>query len=66
MNTETPKTPAVEAEKTLTFADLGLSEVTLKYVAKKGYTTPSPIQAQVIPKLLNGDKDILGQAQTGT
>lgn len=49
-----------------TFKELGLSAQVLSAVEKKGYTTPSPIQAGVIPLLLNGDKDIIGQAQTGT
>jgi len=49
-----------------TFADLGLSANLLKAVEKKGFITPSPIQAGVIPLLLNGNKDIIGQAQTGT
>lgn len=49
-----------------TFADLGLSEAILAAIEKKGFEKPSPIQAGVIPLLLNGDKDIIGQAQTGT
>ncbi|MBU3068216.1 DEAD/DEAH box helicase [Aestuariicella sp. G3-2] len=47
------------------FADLGLAESVLKAVEAVGYETPSPIQAQAIPHLLEG-KDILGMAQTGT
>ena len=54
------------SENTLTFRDLGLSEKLLAAIEKKGYTTPSDIQAGVIPLLLTGDKDIIGQAQTGT
>jgi ATP-dependent RNA helicase DeaD len=53
-------------EKKITFADLGLSEKMLKKITAKGYEFPSAIQAWVIPLLLNGDKDIIGQAQTGT
>ena len=53
-------------EKILTFRDLGLTEKTLKPLEKKGFEQPSPIQALTIPALLNGDKDIIGQAQTGT
>jgi ATP-dependent RNA helicase DeaD len=49
-----------------TFADLGLSLDTLIALEKKGYTHPTPIQAGVIPLLLDGKKDIIGQAQTGT
>lgn len=47
------------------FSDLGLSEPVLKAVNQAGYETPSPIQAQSIPPLLEG-RDLLGQAQTGT
>lgn len=50
----------------ITFRDLGLSEDTLKSIEQKGYTTPSTIQAQVIPIALSTDKDIIGQAQTGS
>jgi len=53
-------------ENTTTFADLGLSAGILSALEKKGFKTPSPIQTGVIPLLLNGDKDIIGQAQTGT
>ncbi len=51
---------------TKTFNELGLSPQILKAVEAKGFTTPSPIQAGVIPLLLNGNRDIIGQAQTGT
>jgi len=47
------------------FADLGLSPAVLDAVSQVGYETPSPIQAECIPHILNGD-DILGIAQTGT
>jgi len=53
-------------ESQIKFSDLWLSEKTLKYIEAKGYKEPSPIQAWVIPLLLNWDKDIIGQAQTGT
>ena len=48
-----------------TFRDLALIEPLLKELDDVGYETPSPIQAQVIPHMLQG-KDVLGQAQTGT
>ena len=48
------------------FAALGLSEKTVKALAKKGFEEPSPIQALTIPVLLKGEKDVVGQAQTGT
>ena len=47
------------------FAELGLSEGLLKTLSEVGYETPSPIQAQCIPVLLEG-RDLIGQAQTGT
>lgn len=49
----------------ITFNDLGLSEELVNAVTKKGYTTPSPIQAKAIPAVLKGN-DILAAAQTGT
>ncbi|ESQ81147.1 DEAD/DEAH box helicase [Asticcacaulis sp. YBE204] len=48
-----------------TFKDLGLSPSLLATLDKEGYHTPTPIQAQAIPALLNG-QDLLGIAQTGT
>jgi len=47
------------------FLDLALTEPVLKAVESAGYETPSPIQAQIIPFMLDG-RDVLGQAQTGT
>lgn len=47
------------------FGDLGLPDFLLQTVEKLGYESPSPIQAQSIPILLEGT-DLLGQAQTGT
>ncbi len=48
------------------FSDLGLSKGLLKAIETKWYTKPSPIQAWVIPLLLNSKKDIIWQANTGT
>src|SRR3954467_3888297 len=48
-----------------TFADLGLSEPILDALQDVGYESPSPIQEQAIPPLLEG-RDVIGQAQTGT
>ena len=48
-----------------TFAKLNLNPKILSALEKKGYTTPTPIQAQAIPHLLE-NKDLLGIAQTGT
>ena len=49
----------------MSFESLGLSQPILQALALKEYTTPSPIQAQAIPTLLEG-RDLLGIAQTGT
>ena len=49
----------------MSFTSLGLSAPILKAVAQKGYDTPSPIQAQAIPAVLEG-KDVMAAAQTGT
>ena len=49
----------------MTFAHLGLAEPLVRALEAKGYTTPTPIQAQSIPILLEGG-DLLGIAQTGT
>lgn len=48
-----------------TFADLGIDGRVLAAVSDLGYETPSPIQAETIPLLLNG-RDVVGLAQTGT
>ena len=47
------------------FTDLGLSQPVLQALDMKGYTTPTPIQAQAIPPVLEG-RDLMGIAQTGT
>ncbi|WP_281645873.1 DEAD/DEAH box helicase [Parendozoicomonas sp. Alg238-R29] len=49
----------------MSFTSLGLSLPILKAVEDKGYKTPSPIQAQAIPAVLQG-KDVMAAAQTGT
>ncbi len=48
------------------FKELGLSDETLKALHQKGFEEPSPIQQLCIPPLLEGGKDVIGQAQTGT
>ncbi|MBM4224885.1 MAG: DEAD/DEAH box helicase, partial [Gammaproteobacteria bacterium] len=47
------------------FSDLGLTPDLLRAVAEKGYDTPTPVQAKVIPAVLAGG-DVLAGAQTGT
>lgn len=47
------------------FNELGLSAELLRAVAEQGYETPTPIQREAIPHILEGH-DILAGAQTGT
>ncbi|MCK5385976.1 MAG: ATP-dependent RNA helicase RhlE [Gammaproteobacteria bacterium] len=49
----------------MSFDSLGLSAEILHAVSEKGYTTPTPIQQQAIPLVLEG-RDLMGGAQTGT
>ena len=56
----TKPTPA-----TTTFRDLNIAEPLMTALDKIGYETPSPIQAEAIPHLLQG-LDLLGHAPTGT
>ncbi len=47
------------------FQDLGLSPAMMKSIKKMGFEEATPIQAQTIPLSLE-NKDLIGQAQTGT
>lgn len=47
------------------FSSLNISEELLKAVTDMGFVSPSPIQAEAIPPILDG-RDVIGQAQTGT
>lgn len=49
----------------MSFAALNLSPDILKAITDKGYETPSPIQAEAIPAVLEG-RDVMAAAQTGT
>ena len=50
---------------TMSFTTLGLSKEILDAISDQGYTTPTPVQKQAIPMILDGS-DILAGAQTGT
>ncbi|MCI7672586.1 MAG: DEAD/DEAH box helicase [Schaalia hyovaginalis] len=54
-----------EAGDRVSFADLGLPEEILAAVTSMGFATPTPIQAEAIPALLEL-RDVVGIAQTGT
>ena len=49
----------------MSFNDLGLRAELVRAVSEKGYDTPTPIQTQAIPLVLEG-RDLMGSAQTGT
>lgn len=48
------------------FQHMGLSDNILNAIDRKGYKEPTPIQEKVIPFLLSGKNNVIGQAQTGT
>jgi ATP-dependent RNA helicase DeaD len=50
----------------MTFEELGLDGAVLKALAELGFETPTPIQEQAVPALLNQQRDLVGLAQTGT
>ncbi|GAB7181725.1 DEAD/DEAH box helicase [Kitasatospora sp. Ki12] len=58
-------TEEAAAEPTITFGDLGLPDEVVRALAKRGVTTPFPIQAATIPDALDG-KDVLGRGRTGS
>jgi superfamily II DNA/RNA helicase len=62
---ETTASETPEASPAPTFDSLGLSPEVLRAVTESGYTTPTPIQAQGIPHVLQR-RDMIGIAQTGT
>ena len=49
----------------MVFQSLGIIDSILKAIQEEGYTSPTPIQTQAIPIVLQGN-DLLGCAQTGT
>jgi ATP-dependent RNA helicase RhlE len=57
--------PANEAERLVTFNDLGLAPQLLDALRDAGYERPTPIQAEAIPLARKG-RDVIGLAQTGT
>ncbi|HPQ43968.1 MAG TPA: DEAD/DEAH box helicase [Syntrophales bacterium] len=48
------------------FQELGLNEELVRAVKALGFVNPMPIQEQAIPVLLDGSRDVVGSAQTGT
>ena len=50
----------------MTFTELGLAPELLEAITGLGFETPTPVQAEVIPLLLDSDRDVVALAQTGT
>ena len=50
----------------MTFKTLGIRDELLRALEALGFDAPMPIQAAALPKLLNGSRDFIGLAQTGT
>ena len=50
----------------ITFQELGLNKDLLNAITDMGFVTPSDVQAQAIPLLLNEERDLVALAQTGT
>jgi ATP-dependent RNA helicase DeaD len=48
------------------FNEMGLTSSTLRAIEELGFENPMPVQEKVIPLLLEGEKDIITLAQTGT
>jgi ATP-dependent RNA helicase DeaD len=59
-----PKPQAI-APLSEAFRELGVDETGLEAIAALGYQTPTPIQAEALPLMLEGN-DLVGLAQTGT
>lgn len=59
------QTEQPDYENTHKFSDFNIDEKLKQNISAKGYITPTPIQDQAIPKILEG-KDIIGIANTGT
>ena len=62
---DTSPSPDMTVAATPTFAEIGLHPLILQAVIETGYTTPTPIQAQALPVVMQG-RDVMGAAQTGT
>lgn len=64
LDSQTP-TQESPAQNEQGFENFGLKDFVLKGIKEAGFSSPSPVQAQSIPIVLQG-KDLIAQAQTGT
>ncbi len=60
-----PSSESTKPNETPTFAALGLAPEVVQALAKRGVTSPFPIQAAAIPDAISG-RDVLGQGRTGS
>jgi ATP-dependent RNA helicase RhlE len=65
INKATPKADEIVYEAKHQFADFPFGSDLFHNISSKGYVTPSPIQDQAIPHIIDG-KDVIGLANTGT
>ena len=59
------RAPAAQNSSSMSFSTLGLSPTLLRALADQGFDTPTPVQAQAIPLVLDG-RDLLVSAETGS
>ncbi|MEZ0067832.1 superfamily II DNA/RNA helicase [Streptacidiphilus sp. MAP12-20] len=64
-SSDSPEAAEATDTPSITFGDLGLPDEIVRTLAKRGVTTPFPIQAATIPDALAG-KDVLGRGRTGS
>ena len=56
----------IKENKFMSFENLDLIEELLMALKDMGFAEPTPIQTDAIPEIINGDRDLVGLAQTGT
>ncbi|MEO2151819.1 MAG: DEAD/DEAH box helicase [Thermococcus sp.] len=50
----------------MSFEELGLSKASVEAVERKGFSEPTDVQREVIPLILDGKSDVVGQSKTGS
>ena len=50
----------------MSFKELGLSKASVEAVERKGFSEPTDVQREVIPLILDGKSDVVGQSKTGS
>lgn len=60
-----PAAEISQKEVSQTFSDFNIADYLKVNIQNKGYTTPTPVQLQAIPAILQG-RDLIGLANTGT